>query len=104
MNLNQRSKLALGIATLMEVAFPLMIGLLYMLMFLLMPIMIETNDNSKDLIFGIFFIGMLLFPIVIIFFAIFQIVIKVLYLIIVIQNKQSSDLIKILFVIGTFYI
>jgi hypothetical protein len=37
------------------------------------------------------------------FFSIFQIVLKVLYLIIVIQNKRSTDLIKILFVLGTFY-
>lgn len=104
MNLSQRSKIALGIATILEVVIPLLIVFLYMLVFFMMPIMMATNPNSEGPIFGIFFIGLLLFSFIMIFFAIFQIVLKVLYLTIVIRNKRSTDLIKILFVLGTFYL
>jgi len=104
MELSKRSKIALGIATILEVAFPLLIALLYMLVFFLTPLMMATNPKSEGSIFVFFFIGMLIFFFFMMFFSIFQILMKVIYLIIVLKNKQSTDLIKILFVLGTFYI
>lgn len=104
MKLNKRSKIALSIATVLEVAFPLLIVLLYLLVFFLMPLLLAINPKGEGSIFVFFFIGMLLFSLIIIFFAIFQIVLKILYLAIIIQNKRSTDLVKILFVLGVFYV
>ena len=74
-----------------------------MLTFFLTPLILAINPKSEGAVFVFFFIGMMIFFFVMIFFSIFQIIMKVLYLIIVIQNKQSTDLVKILFVLGTFY-
>jgi len=104
MELCKRSKIALGIASLLEVAFPLLIALLYMLVFFLMPVMMAFNHRSEGAVFMFFFIGMMIFFFVMMFFSIFQIIMKILYLIIVIRDKQSTDLIRILFVLGTFYV
>jgi len=104
MELSKRSKIALGIATLLEVGFPLLIASLYMLVFFLMPVMMAFNPKSEGAVFVFFFIGMMIFFFVMMLFSIFQITMKVLYLIIIIQNKKSNDLTKILFALGTFYV
>ena len=61
MELSKRSKIALGIATLLEVAFPLLIALLYMLVFFLLPIMMAFNPKSEGAVIVFFFIGMMVF-------------------------------------------
>lgn len=104
MELSNRAKIALGIATACEVIFPVMIAFLYMIVFFLVPIMMTTNPGSMDSSLAIFFFGMMIFFFFMMFFTIFQLVLKILYLILVIKNQQTTDLVRILFVLGTFYL
>jgi hypothetical protein len=104
MELSKRAKIALGIATACEVIFPILIAFLYMIVFFLTPLMMATDPKNVDSSLAFFFLGFLIFFMFMIFFSIFQIVLKILYLVLVIRNKKTTDQVKILFVLGTFYI
>lgn len=104
MELIKRFRVALGIATLMEVAFPLLLVLLYMLTFFLIPMMMASNPNGEESIVVFFVIGMVIFFPLMMFFTIFQFTMKAIYLFLLIGNERSKDMMKVLFVLGTFYI
>jgi hypothetical protein len=104
MELSKKSRIALGIATLLEVVIPLSIVLLYMLVFFLLPVIMAVNPGRESVIVLPFMVGMILLFLLLIFFSIFQLAMKVLYILFVIRNKQASDLARVLFILGTFYL
>ena len=104
MELSKRSRIALGVATLLEVAFPLLMVLVFMLVFFLMPILMATNPEIESNLAFFFMIGWMIFAFSMVFFSTFQIILKVSYLYLILSNQQASDLVKILFILGTFYL
>lgn len=104
MELSKRVRIGLGIATLLEVAFPLLIVLLFLLVFILMPIMMAANPEIEANISFFFIFGWMLVAFSMICFSTFQIILKVSYLYLILSNKQASELGKILFILGTFYL